>query len=57
MTDLELQKLATEERKRYYKEWRAKNKERIRLTNARYWAKRALKAKEAKEAEEAENNV
>ena len=28
------------ERREYYRQWRAKNKDRIREYNARYWAKR-----------------
>ena len=28
------------ERREYYRQWRAKNKDRIRGDNARYWAKR-----------------
>lgn len=33
--------VAKESRRAYYKAWRAKNKDRIRDYNARYWAKRA----------------
>lgn len=29
------------ERREYYRQWRAKNKDRVREYNARYWAKRA----------------
>ena len=29
------------ERRVYYRQWRAKNKDRVREYNARYWAKRA----------------
>lgn len=32
---------AAEARRAYYKAWRAKNKDRVRDYNARYWAKRA----------------
>lgn len=28
-------------RREYYRQWRANNKERVREYNARYWAKRA----------------
>ena len=43
---------ANEEKKRYYKLWRAKNKEKIKAYNDRYWQKRAEKAeRELKENE------
>lgn len=32
-----------EARKKYYKQWRAKNKERIKLINERYWLNRLKK--------------
>lgn len=35
-----------EEQRRYYREWRAKNRERVRAINRRYWLKRAAKAAE-----------
>lgn len=39
---------ARESRKKYYAEWRAKNRNRVKEYNARYWAKRA--EREAKAA-------
>ena len=43
---------ANEEKKKYYKLWRARNKEKIKLYNNRYWEKRAKKAEmELKEKE------
>lgn len=42
---------ARESRKKYYAEWRAKNRNRVKEYNARYWAKRA--EREAKAAEQA----
>ena len=41
MSNLKLQELARQERNQYAREWRAKNKDRVRDYNARYWAKRA----------------
>lgn len=35
--------LAREERNAYAREWRAKNKEKVKKINANYWARRALK--------------
>lgn len=42
MTDKEMQELARKERNRYHREWRAKNKDRVKEINNRYWAKKAL---------------
>ena len=47
----ELQDLARLERNRYAREWRAKNKDKVKETNARYWARRALKKAEQEAAE------
>lgn len=30
----------------YFREWRAKNREKVKLYNQRYWQKRAAQAKE-----------
>lgn len=38
-----IEELAKEERRAYFREYRARNKEKIKAQNARYWAKRALK--------------
>lgn len=50
MTDKELKDLARKERNRYHREWRAKNKDRVKAINTRYWAKKALERAE-KEAQ------
>ena len=42
--DDNLEQLAREERARYAREWRAKNRDRVRASNQRYWKKRAAKA-------------
>ena len=48
---------ANEEKKRYYKLWRKKNKEKIKAYNDRYWQKRAEKAeRELKENENISDN-
>lgn len=39
-----MENAAKEARRAYLREWRAKNKDRIRDYNARYWAKRAKRA-------------
>ena len=41
MTDVE--RMAKEEKARYQREWRAKNRDKVRAINARYWARRAEK--------------
>jgi hypothetical protein len=38
-----LEQLVIEERKAYYREWRAANKDKVKKHNATYWEKRALK--------------
>ena len=38
-----LDQLAREERKEYFKIWRAKNKDKSKKYNAAYWEKRAQK--------------
>lgn len=45
-----LEKRAAEERREYYRQWRAKNKDKVRESNRRYWERRA--AKKAAEAEQ-----
>ena len=41
---------ANEERRRYYKKWRAENRDKIKKYNANYWQRRA--EKKAKNQEE-----
>ena len=41
MTQKQLDTLAAEERKEYFREWRSKNKDKVAASNARYWRKRA----------------
>lgn len=44
MTDTKtIEELALEERKKYFKEWRAKNKDKVKKHNATYWENRAKK--------------
>ena len=47
-------KKAREAQRAYARKWRAKNKERVRENNLRYWARRA--EREAAEAAEQEEN-
>ena len=42
MTEKEMQELARKERNRYHREWRARNKGKVKEINDRYWAKKAL---------------
>ena len=42
MTEAELKEKARQERNRYYREYRAKNKERVKAATARSWAKKAV---------------
>lgn len=41
MREKDIQELARIARREYHRAWRAKNKEKIKATNARYWAKKA----------------
>ena len=44
MGDLQMQdleKIAREERNAYFREWRAKNKDKVKAINKRYWENRA----------------
>lgn len=43
MTDEEKAAIAREERNRYLREWRAKNPDKVRASNERYWVKRVEK--------------
>lgn len=37
----DIEKKAREERNAYFREWRAKNKDRVKAINKRYWENRA----------------
>ena len=43
MSNLKLQELARQERNQYAREWRAKNKDKVRASNSRYWERKAMK--------------
>ena len=43
LNQLEMDEMARQERNRYFREYRAKNPEKVREANRRYWAKRAAK--------------
>lgn len=42
MTEFELEERARLEKNRYLREWRAKNRDKVKAQNARYWKRRAL---------------
>lgn len=44
-----LQARAAEERREYYRQWRAKNKDKVRENNRRYWEHRAEKKAQAEQ--------
>lgn len=50
MATTTLQERAAEERREYFRQWRAKNKDKVRENNRRYWERRA--EKKAAEAEQ-----
>ena len=39
--DAEIKQAAIEARKRYYKQWRKNNADKVRASNERYWIRRA----------------
>jgi len=49
MTATELDQLTLEARRAYYREWRAKNKEKVKQHNQTYWRKLAEKQHQAAE--------
>lgn len=46
-----LEQMASEERKAYYKRWRAANKEKVKKHNEAYWKKRVMKKQENRKPE------
>lgn len=42
-----MDELAREERRKYQREWRRKNKDKVRAINQRYWVNRARKKRQA----------
>ena len=43
------QEQAAEERREYFRQWRAKNKDKVRENNRRYWERRAAKKAQAEQ--------
>lgn len=50
-----VEQLAREERNAYFRAWRAKNKDKVKAINNRYWEKKA-QAKLNEKAEDSEND-
>lgn len=51
MAEMTLEERAREERREYYRQWRAKNQDKVREINRRYWEKRAARKAAEKEQE------
>ena len=51
MEEISVEQKARAARLEYYRNWRAKNKDKVKATNERYWIRRAMKLMEEKEAE------
>lgn len=51
MTEKEIQELVRAEKAKYVREWRAKNPEKVKAANQRYWERKAI-ARKAAEREE-----
>lgn len=47
-----MENAGTQNRREYYRQWRANNKDRIREYNARYWAKRAERSAQSQNESE-----
>lgn len=47
-----LKELARSEQRKYKAEWRRKNRDKVKASNQKYWAKRALKRLEEQKKEE-----
>ena len=41
----DLEAIIKEEKRKYFKEWREKNKEKVKQSNANYWRRRAERIK------------
>lgn len=48
MTATALDERAAEVRREYYRQWRAKNKDKVRENNRRYWERKAAKKQKQK---------
>ena len=46
MTEIEMKQAIAEERRQYHKQWRDKNKDKIRKYNENYWKKKAIERTE-----------
>ena len=57
MSDKEIQELVKEERRRYAREWRAKNPEKVQAANRRYWEKKVMERMSAERTGGAQGNV
>lgn len=49
MAEMTLEERAREERREYFRQWRAGNPEKVRENNRRYWEKRAAKKAQAEQ--------
>ena len=49
MNETNINEIARDERRAYFREWRKKNKDKVSQNNKRYWENRALKKIQAEE--------
>ena len=49
MTEKESQELVRAEKAKYVREWRAKNPEKVKAANQRYWERKAIARKAAEQ--------
>ena len=48
MVEMALAERAREERREYFRQWRAKNKDKVRESNRRYWERRPATGSESR---------
>lgn len=53
MAEMTLEERAREERREYFRQWRAKNRDKVRENNRLYWERRAAKKAETAREQEA----
>ena len=51
-----IEEIARKERNAYFRNWRSKNKDKVRAINKRYWEKKAKKVQEKNCKKEMEEN-
>ena len=48
MSEKDIEKMIVEEKREYYRKWRAENKDKIKENNRKYWLKKAMQKADKK---------